>query len=158
MPAKEPMKLKAVLLVAAIVALIAGAITYQALSQNSTGKKILYYTCSMHPSVKSDKPGSCPQCGMALEPVYGNDDATTNAPSGTTNNAAASDTKATPYPLTTCVVSGEKLGEMGAPIVFVYTNNGENQEVKFCCPMCKPKFLADTDKYMKTIKDAEAKK
>lgn len=25
-----------------------------------------YYTCSMHPSVRSDKPGACPVCGMAL--------------------------------------------------------------------------------------------
>ena len=27
------------------------------------------YTCPMHPDVKQDGPGSCPQCGMALEPV-----------------------------------------------------------------------------------------
>jgi len=27
------------------------------------------YTCPMHPEVRSDKPGSCPKCGMALEPV-----------------------------------------------------------------------------------------
>jgi Cu+-exporting ATPase len=26
------------------------------------------YTCPMHPEVRSDKPGSCPKCGMALEP------------------------------------------------------------------------------------------
>lgn len=25
------------------------------------------YTCSMHPSVKADKPGKCPTCGMNLE-------------------------------------------------------------------------------------------
>ena len=24
------------------------------------------YTCSMHPEVKSDKPGECPKCGMKL--------------------------------------------------------------------------------------------
>jgi hypothetical protein len=24
------------------------------------------YTCPMHPEVKSDKPGQCPKCGMAL--------------------------------------------------------------------------------------------
>ena len=24
------------------------------------------YTCSMHPQVKSDKPGKCPKCGMEL--------------------------------------------------------------------------------------------
>jgi len=27
------------------------------------------YTCPMHPEVQADKPGSCPKCGMALEPV-----------------------------------------------------------------------------------------
>lgn len=26
------------------------------------------YTCPMHPEVVSDRPGSCPKCGMALEP------------------------------------------------------------------------------------------
>src|SRR5262249_42870354 len=26
------------------------------------------YTCPMHPEVVSDHPGSCPKCGMALEP------------------------------------------------------------------------------------------
>lgn len=27
------------------------------------------YTCPMHPEVKQDHPGSCPKCGMALEPM-----------------------------------------------------------------------------------------
>ena len=70
-------------------------------------------------------------------------------------NSVASAQKPTAYPLKTCIVSGEKLGEMGDPIVFVYTNKDVNQEIKFCCPMCKPKFLANSEKYMKTIKDAE---
>jgi YHS domain-containing protein len=26
-----------------------------------------FYTCPMHPKVKSDKPGKCPECGMKLE-------------------------------------------------------------------------------------------
>ncbi len=29
-----------------------------------------YWTCGMHPSVKSDKPGNCPICGMNLFAVY----------------------------------------------------------------------------------------
>jgi hypothetical protein len=75
-----------------------------------------------------------------------------------TNSVAA--TKPVPYPLDTCIISGDKLGgDMGAPIVFVYQDKakGINQEVKFCCPMCKPKFLKEPDKYMKIIQDAEAK-
>jgi len=27
------------------------------------------YTCPMHPEIRSEKPGPCPKCGMALEPV-----------------------------------------------------------------------------------------
>ncbi len=29
------------------------------------------YTCPMHPEVRQDRPGVCPKCGMALEPVGG---------------------------------------------------------------------------------------
>ena len=45
----------------------------------TSGHKVLYYTCPMHPSVKSDKPGDCSICGMALQPVYA-DNAGTNTP------------------------------------------------------------------------------
>lgn len=31
--------------------------------------EVEYYTCPMHPSVKSDTPGRCPICGMDLVPV-----------------------------------------------------------------------------------------
>ena len=36
----------------------------------STSRKVLYYTCPMHPSEKAYKPGACPICGMNLVPVY----------------------------------------------------------------------------------------
>jgi YHS domain-containing protein len=68
----------------------------------------------------------------------------------TTQQAAATAAKTTdssavkPYPLNYCLVSGEKLGEMGAPVVKVY--NG--QEIKFCCKMCPPKFEANQAKYL----------
>jgi hypothetical protein len=29
-------------------------------------KDSVYYTCTMHPNVKMDKPGKCPECGMDL--------------------------------------------------------------------------------------------
>jgi uncharacterized protein involved in copper resistance len=39
--------------------------------QKATGA----YTCPMHPEVKSDKPGSCPKCGMKLVEKGGANDA-----------------------------------------------------------------------------------
>ena len=33
-------------------------------------RQILYYVDPMHPSYKSEKPGTAPDCGMQLEPVY----------------------------------------------------------------------------------------
>src|SRR5260221_4382047 len=39
---------------------------------DSSGRKALYYTCSMHPWVREHKPGPCPVCGMNLTPVYEN--------------------------------------------------------------------------------------
>jgi hypothetical protein len=67
------------------------------------------------------------------------------------------------YPLTTCVVSGEKLGEMGAPYVFIYKDpkikNDPGREVRLCCPSCLKDFKKDPAKYLKKIDDAaKAKK
>src|SRR5579875_1078523 len=39
----------------------------------SPERRILYWVDPMHPSYRSDKPGSAPDCGMALEPVYDDD-------------------------------------------------------------------------------------
>lgn len=59
-----------------------------------------------------------------------------------------------PYPLDTCIVSGEKLGE-GSMKPFVFTHEG--QEVKLCCKSCKKKFDAEPAKYVKKIQEAQAK-
>src|SRR5215471_4640197 len=61
--------------------------------------------------------------------------------------------KPKPYTLKTCVVSGEKLGEMGKPEVYVY----EGREVKFCCKDCIKDFKKDPAKYVKKIEAEEAK-
>ena len=61
-------------------------------------------------------------------------------------------TKITPKPdkLTTCPVSGDKLGEMAPPYIFIY----QGQEVKLCCASCKDDFDKNPAKYLKKIKDA----
>ena len=61
--------------------------------------------------------------------------------------------KLKPYTLKTCVVSGEKLGEMGDPFVYDY----EGREIKFCCKGCLKDFKKDPAKYIKKIEEAEAK-
>jgi len=63
------------------------------------------------------------------------------------------ESKLKPYPLKTCVVSGEKLGEMGKPYVYEY----KDREIKFCCKDCVKDFKKDTAKYIKKIEEAEAK-
>jgi len=59
-----------------LAATIAGASWYgrreAAVASASGGRTILYYIDPMHPSYKSDRPGKAPDCGMTLEPVYGN--------------------------------------------------------------------------------------
>jgi Cu(I)/Ag(I) efflux system membrane fusion protein len=39
-------------------------------AQKEAEKKILYWVDPMHPAYKSDKPGTAPDCGMDLVPVY----------------------------------------------------------------------------------------
>ena len=50
----------------------------------------------------------------------------------------------TPYPLKTCLVSGNTLGSMGDPVTKVY----DGQEIKFCCKPCVKKFEANQAKYL----------
>jgi YHS domain-containing protein len=61
--------------------------------------------------------------------------------------------KLKPYPLDKCVVSDEKLGEMGKPFVSEY----KGREMKFCCKSCLKDFNKDTAKYIKKLEVAEAK-
>ena len=60
------------------------------------------------------------------------------------------DEKTKPYPLDKCIVSDEKLGEMGKPYVFVH----EGQEIKLCCKSCLKDFNKDKAKYLKKLADA----
>jgi YHS domain-containing protein len=58
-----------------------------------------------------------------------------------------------PYPLKTCLVSDEKLGEMGDPYVLTH----EGRELKLCCKGCLKDFKKDPAKYVKKLEQSEAK-
>jgi Cu(I)/Ag(I) efflux system membrane fusion protein len=47
-----------------------------AVASKTADKEI--YTCSMHPEVRSDKPGNCPKCGMKLVKMEAGDTAKMN--------------------------------------------------------------------------------
>jgi YHS domain-containing protein len=64
-----------------------------------------------------------------------------------------SKSKLKPYKLKNCIVSGDKLGEMGDPVVYEY----EGREIKFCCKSCIKDFKKEPAKYVKKIQEAEAK-
>lgn len=61
--------------------------------------------------------------------------------------------KPKPYPLTTCITDGEKLGSMGDPYVFTH----EGREIKLCCKGCLADFKKDSAKYMKKLAEEEKK-
>lgn len=61
--------------------------------------------------------------------------------------------KLIPYKLETCVVSDEKLGEMGKPFIFEY----KDREIKLCCKSCKKDFDKNPEKFLKKITEAEKK-
>jgi Cu(I)/Ag(I) efflux system membrane fusion protein len=69
-------------------------ITLTACSRSATelpagGSNVAYYTCTMHPFVRSQDPeGKCPVCGMPLVPVA-KSSANTPSPSSSTNAAPA---------------------------------------------------------------------
>jgi YHS domain-containing protein len=54
------------------------------------------------------------------------------------------------YPLTTCVVTGEKLGSMGEPVDHVYAN----RLVRFCCAGCVKGFEEDPAKFLAKLDKA----
>ena len=58
-----------------------------------------------------------------------------------------------PYQLNYCLVSGDKIGDMGKPVTTVYMS----REIKFCCKDCIKSFKADPAKYMDKLAQAEKK-
>ena len=69
--------------------------------------------------------------------------------------AEGTNAKPKPYPLTTCIVSGEKLdGDMGKPYVFTY----QDREIKLCCKSCLKDFNKEPAKFIKKLDEAEKAK
>ncbi len=54
------------LAVVALAVLAVAASGCKEKSSTQSGGQTVKYTCSMHPEVVQDKPGSCPNCGMKL--------------------------------------------------------------------------------------------
>jgi|SRR5688572_1861878 hypothetical protein len=57
------------------------------------------------------------------------------------------------YPLDVCVVSGEKLGSMGKPVILDH----EGREVRLCCPNCIEDFKKDPGPYLRKLDEAAKK-
>ncbi len=54
------------------------------------------------------------------------------------------------YPLDTCIISGERLGEEGDPVSKVY----DGREVRFCCKMCVGDFEKDPASHLGMLDQA----
>ncbi len=54
---------------------------------------------------------------------------------------------AKPYPLDTCLVSGEKLGSMGEPPILI----AGDQQIKLCCAHCLPDLKKNTAKLLEKL-------
>lgn len=64
---------------------------------------------------------------------------------------AVTEQQAASYPLSTCLISGDDLGDK--PINFVY----ENRLVRFCCEMCIDTFLKDPNTHVAKLNEAAVK-
>jgi YHS domain-containing protein len=97
--------------------------------------------------------------GTASLAFASNDTSMPGCCNATPSTVAQASSAATPaYPLDTCVVSGEKLGEMGAPVDYIYKAEGKpDRLVRFCCTKCVAKFKNDPAKYLKVLDEAANK-
>lgn len=81
--------------------------------------------------------------------------ATTPAPAGAAPVAKEAPKKAAPkpkpYPLETCLVTGDDLDEMDERVSTVY----DGQVFEFCCKPCLKKFHKNPAKYVKLLEKAK---
>jgi hypothetical protein len=59
------------------------------------------------------------------------------------------------YPTAVCVVSGDDLGEMGAPFEYIHKEAGKpDRKILFCCDGCVKDFKADPAKFLAKLDEA----
>lgn len=56
------------------------------------------------------------------------------------------------YALATCIVSGEKLGSMGDPVIYSH----EGREVRFCCASCEAEFKNNPAQFLAKLDAAKS--
>lgn len=121
----------------------------------------------------ADKPAACPAsaadkaactaeqkaaCPDAAAKACCAEKEAANCPAAAGCKMGGATASASAYPLTTCVVSGEKLGEMGDTITYIYKEAGKpDRTVLLCCKMCVKKFQKDPAKYLSLLDAAAAK-
>ncbi|MCC6230338.1 MAG: hypothetical protein IT432_14080 [Phycisphaerales bacterium] len=110
-------------------------------TQNVLAACLLVAITSVSASAQPAKPDHAAQPPAKSEPPQ-RDDKKAEAPLATRAGEA--------YPLSTCPISGGKLGSMGDPIVKIY----DGREVRFCCKSCPPKFENDLAQNIATLDKA----
>ena len=80
---------------------------------STAARKILYYVDPMHPAYKSAEPGTAPDCGMRLEPVY----------AGATAAAGGSREESS-HPPSAVKISAEKQQRIGLQVSSVEKTSG----------------------------------
>jgi Cu(I)/Ag(I) efflux system membrane fusion protein/cobalt-zinc-cadmium efflux system membrane fusion protein len=124
------------------------------------------YTCPMHPEVVQSEPGTCPICKMDLVPMKG-------ARGGIQSADATARVDHAHGGSDSSTIQGKLNGFDGMPATGTkafcpvmqneFTVEGDSAKSEhegktyvFCCPMCKPTFDENPERYIKILSDREA--
>lgn len=124
-----------------LVVLLAVAVPVQMPAKTVKPPDVDYYTCTMHPSVRSQDPdGKCPICGMDLVPVFKKDAEASTPASVGTNRPAAGDRKikfyqSTMNPRETSPIPAKDSMGMAMEPVYEETGDAEKQPDEFMVPV-----------------------
>ena len=105
--------------------------------QDQTGEKNpqakAIWTCSMHPQVQEDHPGTCPICGMALVPIHSHAEMQASTPALTSPPVTTMSVAANPLPPPEMSASAEAvihLDEARSSVASIQTTAVENRMVQ----------------------------